>query len=395
MKRWKKIFWGVLPGLLLFVKMPGTVQASRLSENDWEQETNEDEEYYINDILEELDFREIDEFLKELEPGRQTDFKEIVRAFLSGDIYIGLEMLKVTVSERIFGELRSGRRAVIHLMVIALIAATLTGFSDIFQSRQISEVSYYMVYMLLLTILMKAFGAASLILEQTLERIVDFMKILMPSFVMAMGFATGGITGAAFYEWVLLLVTVVQWLLKRIIMPAVHIYVLLMMVDQMVKEDHLSKMAELFRTASEWMTKTLMAAVMGFNLVQGLITPALDGLKKDVLTKTAGMIPGVGNVFSSVSDLVLGSAILIKNSIGAAALLILAVICLVPAVKLLVLSAGYKLAAAVVQPVSDSRIVECINCVGEGMLLLLKIMMTSGVLFWLTLAVMCAATGGR
>ena len=62
------------------------------------------------------------------------------------------------------------------LLVIALIAATLTGFSDIFQSRQISEVSYYMVYMLLLTILMKAFGAASLILEETLERIIAFCR---------------------------------------------------------------------------------------------------------------------------------------------------------------------------------------------------------------------------
>ena len=114
MKRWKKIFLGALPGLLLFVKMPGAVQASWLSEDTWEQEVDGDEEYYISDILEELDFREIDEFLKELEPGRQTDFKEIVRTLLSGDIYIGLEMLKVTVSERIFGELRSGRRAIIH-----------------------------------------------------------------------------------------------------------------------------------------------------------------------------------------------------------------------------------------------------------------------------------------
>ena len=160
-----------------------------------------------------------------------------------------------------------------------------------------------------------------------------------------------------------------------------------------MREDFLSKMAELFRTAAEWITKTLMAAVMGFNLVQGLITPAVDGLKKDMITKTAGMIPGVGNVFDSVSDLVLGAAVLIKNCIGVAALLILAVICVIPALKLLILSAGYKAAAAVVQPVSDSRIVECINCVGEGMLLLLRTMMTSSVLFWLTLAVMCAATG--
>lgn len=105
------------------------------------------------------------------------------------------------------------------------------------------------------------------------------------------------------------------------------------------------------------------------------------------------MIPGVGNVFNSVSDLVLGSAILIKNSIGVAALLVLAVLCLIPAAKLVLFSLSYKLAAAVIQPVSDVRIVECISSVGEGMFLLMKTMVVSGILFWLTLAVMCAATG--
>jgi len=384
MKKWEKLLGRMLISSFLFVNFPIITEAA---------ESIPDEEYYINDILKELDFEEIDEFLKELEPGTEIKFGEIVNTFLSGDIYIGAEMLKEMVSDAVFGEWRSVRRTIIHLLVIALIAATLTGFSDIFQNRQISEVSYYMVYMLLLTILMKAFGTASMILEDTLDQTVTFMKILMPSFLLALGFTSGGITGVAFYEWVLILVTIVQWLLKSVILPAIHIYVLLMMVDQMVREDFLSKMAELFRTAAEWITKTLMAAVMGFNLVQGLITPAVDGLKKDMITKTAGMIPGVGNVFDSVSDLVLGAAVLIKNGIGVAALLILAVICVIPALKLLILSAGYKAAAAVVQPVSDSRIVECINCVGEGMLLLLRTMMTSSVLFWLTLAVMCAATG--
>ena len=98
-------------------------------------------------------------------------------------------------------------------------------------------------------------------------------------------------------------------------------------------------------------------------------------------------------MFNSVSDLVLGSAILIKNSIGAAALLILAVLCLIPVAKLVLFALSYKLVAAVVQPVSDTRIVECIGCVGEGMVLLMKTMLTSCILFWLTLAVMCTATG--
>ena len=135
----------------------------------------------------------------------------------------------------------------------------------------------------------------------------------------------------------------------------------------------------------------MTAAVLGFNLVQGLVTPAADGFKKDVVTKTAGMIPGVGNVFDSVSDLVLGAGVLIRNSIGAAGLVFLAVICLIPLAKVALFALSYQLAAAVVQPVSDARIVACIGSVGDGMVLLMKVMFTAALLFWLTLAVICVA----
>ena len=248
--------------------------------------------------------------------------------------------------------------------------------------------------MLLLAILMKAFGAASRILSDNLGRTVEFMKLLMPVFFMALGFCTGSTTSLVFYEWVLFLISAVQWALKTLLIPAVHIYVLLLLVNQMVKEDFLSKMAELFKLAAEWGLKAMMGAVIGFNLVQGLIAPAVDGFKKNVLTKTAGMLPGVGNVFNSVSELVLGSAILIRNGIGAAALLILAALCLIPVAKLLLFAVSYKLAAAVIQPVSDKRIVECISSVGDGMVLLMKIMLASSVLFWLTLAVLCTVSSG-
>lgn len=388
MKKWRSLWLGVMIAVCGFWMVSGVAEAGTC-----ENIGQEEADHYIEDLLKELNFEEIDEFLKEMDAGEKISFGSIVKAMTAGDLTGGVQLFGKMMRKALFGEWKTNRTTIIHVLVISLIAATLTGFSDIFQNKQISEVSYYMVYVLLLTILMKAFGTASMILTETLGQIVTFMKLLMPSFFLALGFSTGSTTGLVFYEWILLLVTIVQWMLQKIILPVIHMYVLLMLVNQMVKEDFLSKMAELFHTASEWMLKTLLAAVMGFNLVQGLIAPAVDGFKKDMITKTAGMIPGVGNVFDSVSDLVLGSAILVKNSIGVAALLILTAVCLIPVLKLLLFSASYKLASAVVQPVSDSRVVECISCIGEGIFLLMKTMLTSGVLFWLTLAVMCAATG--
>lgn len=351
------------------------------------------QEEVMEDLLSDLDFAEIDQFLDNLQGTEKISFGQVVDALLEGDFQAAGELFGGFVSDSLFYEWRVNKSTIIHILIISLIAATLTGFSDIFKNRQISDVSYYMIYMLLLTILMTAFRTASAILTDTLTSVVDFMKALMPALFLALGYSAGTTTTLVFYEWILFLLTAVQWAVRYLIVPGIHIYLLLLLVNQMAKEDFLTKLAGLFKTVLEWGLKVMMGAVVGFNLIQGLITPAVDSLKKDFLSKTAGMIPGIGNVLNSVSEMVLGCAVLIKNGIGAAALIILAVICLLPVIKLALFSLSYKLAAAVVQPVADTRIVECISSVGDGMVLLLKAMLTSAILFWLTLAILCGMTG--
>ena len=57
-----------------------------------------------------------------------------------------------------------------------------------------------------------------------------------------------------------------------------------------------------------------------------------------------------------------------------------------------VMTLMYKLAAALVQPVSDKRITGCISSVSEGYELLVKVVFSTGVLFLLTIAVVTATT---
>ena len=105
------------------------------------------------------------------------------------------------------------------------------------------------------------------------------------------------------------------------------------------------------------------------------------------------MIPGIGDAGSSVTDMVLGSAMLIKNGIGAAALVVLLLLCLIPLAKLGIMMAAYYLLAAVLQPISDERITGCLAGVGCGMKLLFQTICMVLVLFLLTVALTTATTG--
>ena len=105
------------------------------------------------------------------------------------------------------------------------------------------------------------------------------------------------------------------------------------------------------------------------------------------------MVPGVGDISGSVTDMVIGSAMLIKNGIGAAALVALIFVCAIPLVKLLVIMLAYYLLAAILQPVSDELITGCLAGMGTGVKLLFQAVFAVLVLFLLTIALTAAMTG--
>ena len=49
--------------------------------------------------------------------------------------------------------------------------------------------------------------------------------------------------------------------------------------------------------------------------------------------------------------------------------------------------------SARIQPVSDARVIGCIESVGDGLRLFMRVLFTTGLLFLLTIVVVAATTG--
>lgn len=345
-------------------------------------------------LLEDMDLGAVDETLEDLLGDTDFSFSGSVKKLMNGEIPLTWDNLKEIVKSTLFSGIGEYRKTAVQVLILVIVSAIFTNFTNVFEKSQVADISFYMMYLLLFAILMKAFYSLSQLTVDAMASVLTFMKILMPSYLVASVFASGSVTGAAYYEFTLLLITLIQSILKYLVVPAVNLFVLFMLLDHLSKEEYFSKMAELIKLFVEWTLKTLFAAVVGFQVVQCLILPAVDSLKTTVINKTAGAIPGIGNVFNSVTEVVLGSAVLIKNAIGVAGLLVILSICLIPLVKLGISALLYRLVSAVIQPISDKRMVECISSVGVGAGLLLRILGTTGVLFFITIAMVTASIRG-
>lgn len=348
-------------------------------------------EEWADSWLEELDVQEIENALEEILPENSFHFREAVMELFRGEIPVSRESLTALVKDTLFAELRLQKDLLIHILILVIAAAVFSSFIKVFRKNQISDIAFYMIYLMLFMLVMNGFRELSLTAEETMGQILHFMRLLLPVYLAAAFLASGSVTALGYYELTLFFITAVQTVMLKVVLPGIGFYVLFQLLNHLGREDYLSRMAELIKGILSWLMKTMLALVIGIQTVQGLLLPAIDSLKNSLWKKAAEAVPVLGNTFSSVTETVLGTAVILKNAVGAAGLLVIGLICLVPVVRLAVCTLFYQAVGAAVQPVSDKRITECISRAGEGIGLLLKAVAVTGMMFLITLAMVTAS----
>ncbi len=371
----------VLVLLLLFC--PAKIWASEEGENSLALELEEE-------LVGDMELDKVQEMIDEMLGSQSFSFTEALKKLMTGKEILSKEAAWELLRGLFFSGFDREKGTFFRIFLLVLLAAVFANFVDIFENGQIGTVSFYAVYLLLFVMLMENFSVLGARLSRSLFQICEFMEVLSPAYFMAVAAAGGASTAAVFYEGVLLLTWMIQWMMCTVLLPGANLYILLKLVNHLSREEMLSKMAELLETAISWGLKTLLGFALGLQAVKNLIAPVMDTLKRSALGKTAGAIPGIGNAVNTVTELILTSAVLVRNSFGVAVLLVLVLIGISPVVHLVLLSLSYRFLAALSQPVSDKRIVGALSTFGEGCAMLLRILLTAEILCMVTFLVLMA-----
>lgn len=376
-----RVFFWILLFIICQLCVSVTVLASQSEDAETQVQTKQE-------LLENLELGQMQDTVNELLGEDTFSLKEALERIFRGEQIFSKEFMGTVLKEFLYRHLLVDKETLIQVVVLILLAALFSNFADVFGKGQAGEISFYVVYMLLLVILIHSFSDIGQGIVSSLDGFVTFMKALMPSYFLAVTAASGSASAMVFYETVLIVIYVVQAILLKAVIPGIHAYVLLQMVNYLHNEDFLSKMADLLRTLLEWTMNTCTAAIIGMQIIQNMISPAVDSLKRDMLGKTAAAIPGVGNAINGVTEVALGTAVLIRNGLGVMGILILIILGLPPVVKLGMNTLLYKFLAAIVQPVSDNRMVGCLSTVGDGCRLLLRVLLMVELLLLITIAIL-------
>lgn len=340
-----------------------------------------------------ITYDEIQDVLDGILQNQSFSFADLVHTLFHGEGEMGIPQIIWNIVKDVVEAVTGQNRLIFYLLALALIGAVFTNFANMLRKKQVAQTAFYATYMLFFSTLVASYQVIITETARELEAVVSFMKALVPAYFMSLAFATDAASSAVFYQLTLLAIGLVEMFLQKVALPAINIYFVIQLANQIATEPRMNKMAELIEKGIHWGLKSIFVFVIGLQVIQGLVLPEISAAKKNLLIRMGGAVPGVGNTFTSAAETILSSASLLKGAIGAAGLLGLTLVCVVPIAKLAFDALLYYVVEALIQPVADKRILGSVEGMTASIRLLLHMAAISGILFFISIAIV--STLGR
>ena len=352
------------------------------------------EETSVLELPDYLELSELEEKLRGMTDFSDLSFSDLILELLQGKLPSGISGLWGEVWRLLFSYLGGQKQLAVQILLIALFSAVCTNFIRVFENSQIADISFYMMYLLIGTLLIGAFAEMQSLTVNTLKSLFQFVTLLLPAYVVTIVFSAGSVSALGFYELTLLSVHILQLFFIKMVLPLIRIYVVFLFFNQLTQEDLFSQASEFLKTLLEWILKTTTAILVGLQTIQCLVAPAVDTLKNSTAHRIVKALPGVGGLMDSAAETIAGSALVIKNAVGVAGMIVVLLICLLPFFKLGLSVLLFRLLCALLQPISEKRMVDCIRSFSDGVMLLMKTMLAGLAVFLVSLAMITASVRG-
>ena len=335
-------------------------------------------------IYGDMNLKELENNLQNITFQLEISFSDLVEEIYTGNQKGVLAVFINKIKEEMRNQWFDIKNIIITVVIIILVSAILSTFKDAFQNAQIAEISFYINYLLLSVIFINLFGNILAVGESSLKNMKDFMNIFFPTFFLIVGSTQGMSTGLAYFQLAGAVIYLVEWCLLSVLLPAISAYMLFVLMNGVWEEERLSYLLDLFQKGLKFILKLLLGILTGAGMMQSMIVPIVDKIKGETVYKAIEGIPGIGDVAEGALRIWMGSAALIKNSIGIVGCILVVLLCMAPIIKIALVGGLFKIVAVVLSVVGEKRMISCTNQVGDGIFLILQTV-GYGILFFIVL----------
>lgn len=278
-------------------------------------------------------------------------------------------------------EVSSSLKTLISILVIIVIHGILKSITDSLENNNVSQIIYFVQYILIVTLIMSNFTEIINLVKETANNLVGFINVLIPLLLTLMVY-TGNIATSTILEPIILFVSnFIGNIISNVLIPIVLIIVVFSIISKISERMQIEKLSKFLKSGVVWFLGVVLTIFVGVVSLEGTLSSSVDGVTaKTAKAAVSSVIPVVGKVLGDVVDSVLGCGVILKNAIGFVGVIVIVGICIMPIIKIATLSIIYSLASAVVQPVADEKIVKLLDEMSGVFKLLLAILCSLSVI---------------
>ena len=310
---------------------------------------------------------------------KDVDYNELLNNAILGKI--DNEKIGKNILSLIGKETMSSIYTIVAIMVIIIVHSILKSISEGLENKSISQISYYIQYILIVTLIMSNFAEIITVTKESISDLVAFSNTLVPVLI-TLVLTTGNVISANLLQPILLfIITFIGNFIYDVIIPVLLASTALGIVSKISERIQLDKLSKFFKSSTVWILGIVLTLFVSLVSVEGSLSSSVDGITaKTAKAAVSSFIPVVGKILGDAVDTVIGCASILKNAVGIVGVIVIIGICIKPIIKLLTIMATYYIGAAICEPIADGKIVKLLEQMGDTFKILLAILCSLSVM---------------
>lgn len=303
------------------------------------------------------------------------DIGEILNSAIKGEIDNTTIYKKIL--NKLGNEVQTGIKSLACILAIIIIHSILKSISESLENDSVSKLIYYVQYIAIITIIMGNFSDIINLVKETTTNLIGFMNTLIPVLISLMVY-TGSITTTSILEPIILfMINFIGNLIQDILIPVILIITSISIISKISDRVQINKISKFLKSSTVWLLGTILTIFVGVVSLEGTLSSSVDGITaKTAKAIVSSAVPVVGKILGDVVDSVLGCGVILKNAVGFVGVIIIIGICILPILKLTVLTFSYKLVASVSEVIADDNIVKLLDEIADIFKILLAILVS-------------------
>lgn len=348
--------------------------------------------------LENLDLAKIESVLKglgddQLEVFGVSSFGDKVKKIVSGEFADGQQSIFKAIINLIFDDVLTFVPLLASIIIISIICGFLSNLKSDSSGKGVGDIIHFVCYGVVISIVMTAVVNLIQMTGKTINGLRSQMEVVFPLLLTIMT-AIGGTMSVSIYQpAVALLSSAIMHIFTSVLMPIFIFSIVFTIISNLTSTVKLEKFTKFFQSTFKWIIGGIFTIFMAFLSIQGITASTYDGVSiRTAKYAIRSYVPILGGYLSEGFDVIMASSVLIKNAIGASGLLLMFSSIISPVVKIVVFILVLKLAAAILEPLTDPRISDFIYTVSKSLSMLIVMILGVAFMYLITVGlIMCTA----